>query len=140
MRAIDVHIDPMNPAYVEASTPFMPAAQRMFKGKFEARPDSQIAEDGAAGGIYANEALAALTRMSSFPAGPWSIPGATGSEGNRVVARLPVIVRKSNDRSGGPCLPSSSPDLIRRSPQTPASVGITRIKSRHEDEKNLLLS
>jgi uncharacterized protein len=51
----------------------------MFKGKFEARPDSQIADDfrrddalaipiawdaehGAAGGVYANEALAALTR------------------------------------------------------------------------------
>lgn len=41
MRAIDVHVHPMNPAYVEASAPFMPAAQRMFA----ARPDLQIAED-----------------------------------------------------------------------------------------------
>ena len=79
MRAIDVHVHPMNPAYVEASMPFIPAAQRMFKGKFAARPDTQIAEDfrrdgalaipiawdaenGAAGGIYSNEALAALSR------------------------------------------------------------------------------
>ena len=79
MRSIDVHVHPMNEAYVQASMPFMPAAQRMFKGKFAARPDQQIAEDfrrddalaipiawdaehGAAGGVYANEALAALTR------------------------------------------------------------------------------
>jgi predicted TIM-barrel fold metal-dependent hydrolase len=79
VRAIDVHVHPMNQAYAEASAPFMPAAQRMFKGKFGARPDSQIAEDfrrddtlavpiawdaehGAAGGVYANEALAALAR------------------------------------------------------------------------------
>jgi predicted TIM-barrel fold metal-dependent hydrolase len=79
MRAIDVHVHPMNPAYVEASAPFMPAAQRMFKGKFAARPDSQIAEDfrrddclaipiawdaehGAGGGRYSNEQVAALTR------------------------------------------------------------------------------
>jgi predicted TIM-barrel fold metal-dependent hydrolase len=69
----------MNDAYVEASLPFMPAAQRMFAGKFDARPDSQIAEDfrrddvlamaiawdaehGAAGGVYANDDLAALSR------------------------------------------------------------------------------
>jgi predicted TIM-barrel fold metal-dependent hydrolase len=69
----------MNDAYVEASGPFMPAAQRMFKGKFAARPDTQIADDfrrddclaipiawdaenGAAGGIYSNEALAQLTK------------------------------------------------------------------------------
>jgi len=69
----------MNPAYVEASLPFMPAAQRMFAGKFDARPDSQIAEDfrrddvlalpiawdaehGAAGGVYANDTLAELCR------------------------------------------------------------------------------
>jgi predicted TIM-barrel fold metal-dependent hydrolase len=67
----------MNPAYVEASLPFIPAAQRMFPGKFEARPDSQIAEDfrrddvlaipiawdaehGAAGGLYSNADLAKL--------------------------------------------------------------------------------
>jgi hypothetical protein len=79
LRAIDVHVHPMNEAYVQASMPFMPAAQRMFKGKFAARPDQQIADDfrrdntlaipiawdaehGAAGGVYANEALAALTR------------------------------------------------------------------------------
>lgn len=74
-----MHVHPMNQAYAEASAPFMPAAQRMFKGKFGARPDSQIveefrrddtlaipiawdAEHGAAGGVYANEALAALAR------------------------------------------------------------------------------
>ena len=79
LRAIDVHVHPMNDAYVKASGPFMPAAQRMFKGKFAARPDSQIAEDfrrddclaipiawdaehGAAGGVYANEELAALIK------------------------------------------------------------------------------
>ena len=45
LRAIDVHVHPMNQAYVEASLPFMPAAQRMFKGKFDARPDTQIADD-----------------------------------------------------------------------------------------------
>jgi predicted TIM-barrel fold metal-dependent hydrolase len=67
----------MNPAYVEASLPFIPAAQRMFPGKFEARPDSEIAEDfrrddvlaipiawdaehGAAGGLYSNADLAKL--------------------------------------------------------------------------------
>jgi predicted TIM-barrel fold metal-dependent hydrolase len=69
----------MNDAYVAASGPFMPAAQRMFKGKFAARPDSQIADDfrrddclaipiawdaenGSAGGRYSNEALAQLTK------------------------------------------------------------------------------
>jgi len=69
----------MNDAYVQASLPFMPAAQRMFKGKFDARPDTQIADDfrrddvlaipiawdaehGAAGGIYTNEQVAALSR------------------------------------------------------------------------------
>lgn len=79
MRAIDVHVHPMNQAYVDASAPFMPAAQRMFKGRFEARPDSRIAEDfrrddclaipiawdaehGAAGGVYANDQLAALIK------------------------------------------------------------------------------
>jgi predicted TIM-barrel fold metal-dependent hydrolase len=82
MRAIDVHVHPMNPAYVEASLPFMPAAQRMFPGKFEARPDEQIAEDfrrdhvlalpiawdaehGAAGSVYENQKLADLT--NSYP-------------------------------------------------------------------------
>jgi hypothetical protein len=82
MRAIDVHVHPMNDAYVEASLPFIPAAQRMFKGKFGARPDTQIADDfrrddvlampiawdaehGAAGGIYSNEQVAALSR--DFP-------------------------------------------------------------------------
>jgi hypothetical protein len=79
MRAIDVHVHPMDDAYVEASGPFIPAANRMFNGKFSARPDDQIADDfrrddalaipiawdaehGAAGGVYANEKLAALTR------------------------------------------------------------------------------
>jgi len=67
----------MNPEYVAASLPFIPAAQRMFPGKFEARPDSQIAEDfrrddvlaipiawdaehGAGGGLYSNADLARL--------------------------------------------------------------------------------
>ena len=45
MRAIDVHVHPMDEAYVEASGPFIPAANRMFNGKFSARPDAQIAED-----------------------------------------------------------------------------------------------
>ena len=78
MRAIDVHVHPMNAAYVEASGPFMDAAQRMFKGRFAARPDATIAEDfrrddclaiaiawdaehGAGGGVYANADLARLT-------------------------------------------------------------------------------
>ncbi len=69
----------MNQAYVDAGSPFMPAAAKFFGNKFDARPDSQIAEEfrrddclaipiawdaehGAAGGVYANEALAALTR------------------------------------------------------------------------------
>ena len=79
MRAIDVHVHPMDDAYVEASGPFIPAANRMFNGKFSARSDEQIADDfrrddtlaipiawdaenGAAGGIYSNEKLAALAR------------------------------------------------------------------------------
>jgi predicted TIM-barrel fold metal-dependent hydrolase len=79
MRAIDVHVHPMNPAYAQASQPFMAAALRMFGDKFAARPDATIAEDfrrddvlaipiawdaehGAAGGVYDNAALAALTR------------------------------------------------------------------------------
>jgi predicted TIM-barrel fold metal-dependent hydrolase len=79
LRAIDVHVHPMNQAYVDAGSPFMPAAAKFFGNKFDARPDSQIAEEfrrddclaipiawdaehGAAGGVYANEALAALTR------------------------------------------------------------------------------
>ena len=45
MRAIGVHVHPMNPAYVEASGPFMPAAQRMVEGKFAARPNPRVAED-----------------------------------------------------------------------------------------------
>lgn len=82
MRAIDVHVHPMNDAYVKASGPFMESAQRMFKGKFAARPDSQIADDfrrddclaipiawdaeaGAGGSVYANEDLAAL--IAAYP-------------------------------------------------------------------------
>ena len=82
MRAIDVHVHPMNQAYVEASAPFIASAQRMFKGQFDARPDERIAldfrrddavaipiawdaEHGAGGGVYSNEDLAALTR--DFP-------------------------------------------------------------------------
>ena len=79
MRAIDVHVHPMNQAYVEASILFIPAAQKMFPGKFDARPDDQIAEDfrrddclampiawdaqhGALGTVYTNDQLAALCR------------------------------------------------------------------------------
>jgi predicted TIM-barrel fold metal-dependent hydrolase len=79
MRAIDVHVHPMNQAYVDASMPFFPAAQRMFAGKFSPRPDDEIAaefrrddtlaipiawdaEHGAAGGIFDNEKLAALSK------------------------------------------------------------------------------
>jgi predicted TIM-barrel fold metal-dependent hydrolase len=79
MRAIDVHVHPMNDAYVKASAPFMAAAQRMFKGKFAARPDTQIADDfrrdtclaipiawdaenGAGGSVYSNESLAQLSK------------------------------------------------------------------------------
>ena len=84
MRAIDVHVHPMNQAYVDASLPFIPAAQRMFKGKFDARPDETIAADfrrddvlampiawdaehGAGGGLYTNEQLAALCK--AYPDG-----------------------------------------------------------------------
>ena len=79
MRAIDVHVHPMNQAYVDASAPFMPAAQRMFKGKFEARPDARSPRISAAttpwrsrspgtpsmarpADVYDNAALAALRR------------------------------------------------------------------------------
>jgi uncharacterized protein len=82
MRAIDVHVHPMNAAYVAASSLFIPAAQRMFPGKFDPRPDTQIAEDfrredvlaipiawdaqhGASGTVYTNDELAALCR--NFP-------------------------------------------------------------------------
>jgi len=77
MRAIDIHVHPMNPEYVEASLPFMPSAQRMFPGKFDGRSNDQIADDfrrddclampiawdaehGAAGGLFSNEDLAKL--------------------------------------------------------------------------------
>ena len=79
MRAIDVHVHPMNAAYAEASSPFMEAAGRMFPGKFVARPDEQIAADfrrddclampiawdaetGAAGSVFSNDQLAMLCR------------------------------------------------------------------------------
>lgn len=79
MRAIDIHVHPMNQAYVDASALFIPAAQRMFKGKFAARPDAQIAADfrrddvlampiawdsmhGTGDVRYTNEQVAALTR------------------------------------------------------------------------------
>lgn len=82
MRAIDVHVHPMNEAYVAASGPFMEAAQRMFKGRFAARPNEAIAaefrrddclaipiawdaEHGAGGSRFSNEDLAQLTR--DFP-------------------------------------------------------------------------
>ena len=45
MRAIDIHVHPMTEAYVEASRTFIAAAQRMFKGRFDARPAARIAED-----------------------------------------------------------------------------------------------
>jgi predicted TIM-barrel fold metal-dependent hydrolase len=78
MRAIDVHVHPMNPDYVQASLPFMAATQRMFGDKFAPRPDTTIADDfrrddclaipiawdaehGAAGGVYTNQQLAQLT-------------------------------------------------------------------------------
>ncbi|UFN47142.1 amidohydrolase family protein [Roseomonas sp. OT10] len=77
MRAIDVHVHPMNADYVAASAPFVPAAQRMFGDRFDARPDEVIAEDfrrddtlaipiawdamaGAGGAVYGNDQLAAL--------------------------------------------------------------------------------
>jgi predicted TIM-barrel fold metal-dependent hydrolase len=79
MRAIDVHVHPMNQAYFDASLPFMPATQRLFGDKFAARPDELIAdsfrrddtlaipiawdaEHGAAGGVYSNAELAQLTK------------------------------------------------------------------------------
>jgi predicted TIM-barrel fold metal-dependent hydrolase len=45
MRAIDIHVHPMTEAYVAASKLFIPAAQKMFKGKFNARPEEEIAAD-----------------------------------------------------------------------------------------------
>ena len=77
MRAIDVHVHPQTQAYADASASFLPAAMRMFKGKFAARPVEQIvadyrrddcvamaiARDSAAGTgdrVFANEELAAL--------------------------------------------------------------------------------
>jgi predicted TIM-barrel fold metal-dependent hydrolase len=82
MRAIDIHVHPMTQAYVDASMLFIPAAQRMFPGKFDARSDEQIAEDyrrddvlampiawdaqhGALGSIYTNDELAQL--CGKFP-------------------------------------------------------------------------
>jgi len=78
MRAIDVHVHPMNAAYVEASMPFIPATRRMFGTKFDARPDETIADEyrrddvlaiaiawdaehGASGGVYSNAELAKLS-------------------------------------------------------------------------------
>jgi predicted TIM-barrel fold metal-dependent hydrolase len=69
----------MNQAQYDAQAPFMSAAAKFFGNKFDARPDSQIAEDfrrddclaipiawdaehGAAGGVYDNDKLAALSR------------------------------------------------------------------------------
>lgn len=77
MRAIDVHVHPMTEAYVAASALFIPAAQRMFKGRFDARPEEQIAEEfrrddvlaipiawdaqhGASGTVFTNDELAQM--------------------------------------------------------------------------------
>jgi len=82
LRAIDVHVHPMNEAYVRASALFMPAAQRMFGGRFGARSDEQIANDyrrddvlampiawdsrhGTGDPVFSNEDLAAL--IGRFP-------------------------------------------------------------------------
>ena len=82
MRAIDIHVHPMNEAYVRASAMFMPAAQRMFAGRFSARPDEQIAADyrrddvlampiawdsahGTGDPVFENETLAELSQR--FP-------------------------------------------------------------------------
>jgi uncharacterized protein len=82
MRAIDVHVHPMNAAYVEASLLFIPAAQRMFPGRFEAHADEDIANDfrrddviaipiawdsqhGTGGTVFTNGQLANL--CSRFP-------------------------------------------------------------------------
>jgi predicted TIM-barrel fold metal-dependent hydrolase len=82
VRAIDIHVHPMNEAYARASALFMPAAQRMFAGRFSARPDEQIAADyrrddvlampiawdsrhGTGDPVFSNEDLAALIKR--FP-------------------------------------------------------------------------
>ena len=82
MRAIDIHVHPMDQAYVDASQLFIASAQRMFRGKFDARPDEQIAADfrrddvlampiawdsahGTGDVVYSNDKVADLTRR--FP-------------------------------------------------------------------------
>ena len=82
MRAIDIHVHPMTQAYVDASCLFIPAAQRMFRGKFDARPEEQIAQDyrqddvlampiawdsahGTGDPVFGNDKIAELT--TKFP-------------------------------------------------------------------------
>ena len=72
LRAIDVHVHPMNQAYVEASGPFIPAANRMFKGKFSARPDSQSPRNTAA--TTASRSRSPGTRKTARPAASTPTP------------------------------------------------------------------
>lgn len=82
MRAIDVHVHPMNQSYSDAARTYLPAARRLFKGKWDARSDESIAEDfrrddclaipiawdarhGSGGGILTNDEVAALSKR--FP-------------------------------------------------------------------------
>ncbi len=82
MRAIDVHVHPMNESFSAAGSPYLPAARRLFRGKWDAKSDEEIAEDfrrddclaipiawdaqhGAGGGVVTNQEIADLSKR--FP-------------------------------------------------------------------------
>jgi uncharacterized protein len=65
VRAIDIHVHPMDEAYAKASGPFMPAEIRMVKGKFPPRPTKQIVEDFRQNGTRILNREDALTRAGS---------------------------------------------------------------------------
>ena len=99
MRAIDVHVHPMNDSYSEAARTYLPAARRLFKGKWDARSDEAIADDfrrddclalpiawtratalaAAFSPMTKSRALADASRMSFCQVGQWWIPGQAAS-------------------------------------------------------------
>lgn len=81
MRAIDVHVHPLNPSFERAAGVFLPAARRLFGGGWEVRSNEEIADEfrrddcmaipiawdamhGAGGNVVSNEEIALLHKQS----------------------------------------------------------------------------
>ena len=95
MRAIDVHVHPMTKEYFDAFGKFVASSERMFKRKYVAKSEEEMADDfrrddvlgmviawdaqAATGeGIITNDFVAGLSRkfpMCSCPAGRWLTRG-----------------------------------------------------------------